>query len=374
LTWESADAAAGLEEAEKGRLSGAFREAYLDGLLRGLPLAGVLGGDLVHGWPGNEPLCWAQNWRLSRDYPNSWGIPSLALALAGRGGDTVFLVWGAILDRYGRTGGRNGANGAAGYGAPLGNEWYYRGGKFQRFEEGHILTGGDGAGRFSPLTEEQRAVPPLVGEAAGPAGAAGLPGAVTAAFRSAWAGLPFDGDTPLIPDEGVFRLSLSPASPEGPPAGAETLYLQSFNQGRAFLALSDSPALPFRARLLRGPFLDALLLAPAERLAGAAPLSPADLAGIRLEAGGREIPLRAGGPGDPYPLGSWGALIRSLAGGLGFYGIPLSDPLPLEAGEGGLSPGESPDSPAGGDGESPAGPALMEAQRFSRGWMLNRRP
>jgi hypothetical protein len=318
------------EEAERLGLGGAFREAYLEGLLRGLPLAGVLGADLVHPWSGADPPPWVQNWRSRREYPNSWGIPSLVLALAGQG--RVFLVQGAILDRYGKTGGRGGANGAAGYGAPLGNEFYYRGGRIQRFEGGHILIDREGTGLFLPLEAEAPAeVPAPVGWAPD------LPAEVTAAFRSAWAALPaveppalsmpaplpleepepgaeppagvLEGLLPLVPDGDVSRVRLAANPPESPFLGAENLYFQSFNQGRALLLLSDSPVLPFRARLLAGPFLKALTGPP------------------------------AGG---------------SLLAGLGLYGLPLTDPQPLEAGDGfPLSP-----------------PA--EAQRFSRGWFLIR--
>jgi hypothetical protein len=158
-------------------------------------------------------------------------------------------------------------------------------------------------------------------------------------------------------------LSLAPNSPEGPFLGAETLYLQSFDQGRAFLALFDSPAVPFRARLLYGPFLDALILAPGERLPGAADPGPA--AGARLHLGTEE-PLDMGDPGlsSGHPLEPWIDLIRSLLEGLRLYGLPLGDPQPLER----AGPEDPEDKAPGG----PAYPALTEAQCFSRGWILRR--
>ncbi|MDR3248302.1 MAG: hypothetical protein LBT39_05905 [Treponema sp.] len=338
LTRNPDDALAKLDGDQKTRLSARFREAYLEGFLREVPLAGVLGGDLVHGWPGHtwpgqvrpgENMSWVQNWRLGRERSNSWGIPSLALAIAGPGGDMVFLVHDAVLDRYGRTGGRLGANGAAGYGAPLGNEFYYRGGTAQRFEGGLVVADADGKSRFVAVPADATVADDAVDLVAAIDGP-GIPDRVRAAFRSAIVSLPPDDvesveiSRKMVPDGGIAFIDFS-AEP-----GAVGFYLQSFNRGTTFLVLVDSPRLPFRVRLLSGPFLDVLLSAPAARLPGATALSP-------------DAALRGAGFED--------AFVKALLEGFALYGIPLGDPQPWFS----------------------EGRITGEAQRFSRGWMLGNR-
>ncbi|MDR0403158.1 MAG: hypothetical protein LBH35_06165, partial [Treponema sp.] len=89
----------------------AFHEAYVEALLRGIPLKGVLGGDRVHFWPGRDPQGRIQNWTNGAEEANSWGLPGLVLAIGGAGnpGETyrVYTVSGRILDRYGRNPGPN---------------------------------------------------------------------------------------------------------------------------------------------------------------------------------------------------------------------------------------------------------------------------
>ena len=118
---EPEEPAARLDPEGRQELTESFRAGYREALLRDLPLIGVLGGDLVHGWPREDPSVWVQNWRSSRPRPQSWGIPSLLLSLADIGRRRVFTVSGAILDHYGRVNQETGANGAAGYGPPLGD-------------------------------------------------------------------------------------------------------------------------------------------------------------------------------------------------------------------------------------------------------------
>jgi hypothetical protein len=119
FTPDPRDPALELEAEERERISLSFRKAYTEALSRGLPLEGVLGGDRVHAWPAGSPLAWVQNWRSAEAYPNSWGLPNLVLAIRGFDTGEVFIVWGPILDAYGKSRGRGGANGVAGYGPPL---------------------------------------------------------------------------------------------------------------------------------------------------------------------------------------------------------------------------------------------------------------
>jgi hypothetical protein len=150
LTGEPGDRSASLQDAEKEFLERAFRSAYIEGLFREIPLTGVLGGDLVHGWPAAAPLGWVQNWRSGIDYPNSWGLPPLILAVMGIDRDRVFMVHGPILDAYGKSAGLNGANGILGYGYPRGDEFFYNRGMAQRFSLGIITVDGEGAVSFIP--------------------------------------------------------------------------------------------------------------------------------------------------------------------------------------------------------------------------------
>jgi hypothetical protein len=158
FTRDPRDPAAALEAGERDRISASFREAYALGLNQGIPLEGVLGGDQVHGWPSDAPLAWVQNWKSAEAYPNSWGLPSLVLAIRGLAGGEVFLVRGAILDAYGKGNGLDGANGVTGYGAPLSGEFTYRAstaqgyveGYAQRFERGIMAVNAEGRAAFIP--------------------------------------------------------------------------------------------------------------------------------------------------------------------------------------------------------------------------------
>jgi hypothetical protein len=160
----------------------------------------------------------------------------------------------------------------------------------------------------------------------------GIPPQVTAAFRSALAGLPPASTAgELIPDTGIFHIPLAPDAALEGDLRITALYLQSFNRATTFLVLADSPVLPFRARLLTGPFLEALLAAPA-KLPGTTDTAP-------------QTSLQTAAQGEPQ-----GSLIRALLEGFALYGIALTDPLPRLSVE---------------EGED----VLEEAQRFSRGWI-----
>jgi hypothetical protein len=224
----------------------------------------------------------------------------------------------------------------------VGDEFYYRGGTVQRFEGGLVVVDGAGQGRFVPTADGAAAVDLTAPDSTAPD--PGIPDQVRAAFRSTVSALPLGaaeaepgaeqgaevpagvlaGLKQLAPDAGVVFIDFSEGTVrEIPGLGGVSLYLQSFNRGTAFLVLVDSPVLPFRARLLTGPFLDALLTA-----------QTAPLPGTPDEAG---TPSFQGTDTDPF--------LKALLEGFALYGLPLGDPLPRGAGE---------------------------AQRFSRGWMLRR--
>ncbi|MDR0998206.1 MAG: hypothetical protein LBL70_03985 [Treponema sp.] len=150
FTGDPRDPALNLAEEERERISLSFRKAYGEALRQGFPLEGVLGGDRVHAWPVSSPLAWVQNWRSAEPYPNSWGLPSLVLAILGINAREVFIVRGAILDAYGKSGGQGGANGVAGYGPPLGAEFVHNGGIAQLFGEGLISVDASGEAAFIP--------------------------------------------------------------------------------------------------------------------------------------------------------------------------------------------------------------------------------
>lgn len=311
-----------LSAEDRAVLRDSFRAAYLDGLLRDLPLAGVLGGDQVHLWPDANPSAWVQNWRGARPAPNSWGIPSLILAIRGieTAGEMnrVFIVDGEILDYYGTSAGRNGANGGIGYGSPRGEKFFYNGGIAQRFDHGLIVIDGEGRGRFVPEDHHppslDREPPPELGvfpEAPGN-------GKVREAFITAWKTAldrAIEGAIEMVPDGPGQYLSGFPYDPDSSPSGEpEGLYVQTFNNRGALIILPNvsgvPPLPPLHARVLLPPFLGAFI-------------SPG---------------------GDDFA--------RQLMGGVARYGFPLTDPLPYRAGE---------DLP------------WQEAQRFSGGWLVSNR-
>jgi hypothetical protein len=248
ITREPEDPLASLGEDGKRAVAESFRNAYREALLRGLPLTGTLGGDLVHSWPPDAPLALAQNWRSRETAPTSWGIPSLVLAIRGMGRGDAHIVRGGILDQYGKSGGRDRANGVAGYGAPLGEEFLYRDGVAQWFDHGLIRADAAGRGFFEP--GEPPALPP---DAAGDY--AGDNGAIGEHFRRArrrgiYANLP-----DLRADAPARRLD----TPEDRSSPARTLYFQTFNQGSVLLLLTQAPDIPLQTRIVAGAFLEAFL-------------------------------------------------------------------------------------------------------------------
>jgi hypothetical protein len=322
-----------LEDIDKSRLSASFRNAYIEGLFRGLPLSGVLGGDRVHRWPPESPVTLVQNWRTSEARPNSWGTPSLNLAVEHPDSRRVFIIRGAILDAYGKSAGLRGANGAVGYGSPRGEDFFYQGALAQRFDYGLITVDAGGTARFVPGEVPAVEVPGDVGVFFDPA--------ITDAFRSAWKTGTDQEMPPLNADTSVNYIDFS-AQPWVLGGGADAvsgenaagfpvrgIYYQTFGGGQALFILTDAPGLPFYPRILRSPFLEALLTVPTGRLPGAGDLKP-----------------------DPLP-GEYGAdqnsFTQALLAGIALYGVPLSGAQAVEDKESGT---------------------WREAQRFSRGWMI----
>jgi hypothetical protein len=328
------DQGSSLSGEDRGALRDAFRAAYLDGLLKELPLAGVLGGDQVHGWPDANPSGWVQNWCSARPVPNSWGIPSLILAIRGMENpqetaqDRVFIVDGEILDYYGISAGADGANGDVGYGSPRGEKFFYtsgiNNGIAQRFDLGLIVIDEQGQGTFLPEEPPSVSVSP-------PEDLGIFPGAprsekVREAFLAAWKMALDRNIEAMVPDGPGQYLSVSSRDSAALGAGElGGLYIQTFNRRSALLVLPEASGIPLHARFLGHPFLDALLSPEGYSPPGTEALAPEE---IRF----------SGGDG----------FARHLMRGISLYGFPLTDPLPYRA-----------------DGDSP----WQETQRFSRGWL-----
>jgi hypothetical protein len=278
-------------------LQNSFRAAYVDGLLRGLPLAGVLGGDQVHGWPDTNPLGWVQNWRSARPVFNSWGIPSLILAVQGveasrqRTQSRVFIVDGEILNYYGISAGLNGANGNLGYGSPRGEKFFYNNNSnnsiAQRFDFGLIVIDQEGTGSFLPEEPPSGGLEPPPELGLFPE--LPLNENIRDAFLTAWKMAQDRNVEAMVPDGPGQYLSGFSGDPVFSDAGElGGLYVQTFNGRSALLILPEAPGVPLHARFLGSPFLDAFIT--------------------------RE--------GEDF--------VRQLMGGISVYGFPLTDPMPLQ--------------------------------------------
>jgi hypothetical protein len=287
---------------------------------------------MVHGWPAAAPLAWAQNWQGGEGAPNSWAVPSLVLAMRGLSRDRAFIVHGRILDAYGKSAGRGGANGVSGYGAPRGGEFFHEGGIAQRFDYGLMKSGAGGTSFIEEAPPSAMAEAPEM---------PGGNGEIRERFRSAWKAAVDRNYPPLPPDTDLVRIDFGPnpwiVAAGSETAGSETaitlrgIWYQVYAGGQALLLLADAPELPPYPRLLTAPWLNAFLAAPEKRLPGTESLDPL--------------------PPPDWPGGD-GNLARALLEAIAVYGVPLSDSLPLAE-----------TAPAAG---------YCEAQRFSRGWMLDR--
>ena len=357
VTREQRDLGGTLAEGDRDRLSACFRDAYTEGLLRDLPLEGVFGGDMVHGWPAPAPLAWVQNWRSGEGVPNSWAVPSLVLAARGLSHDRVFVVQGRILDAYGRSAGRGRANGVFGYGAPRGGEFFCQGGVAQRFDYGLIKIDAGG----TVFIEE--APPSTLVETPE------IPGGdqeIRERFRSAWKTAVDQNYPPLPPDTDLVHIDfgsdpwiITAESRDGSEIviTLRRIWYQGYAGGQALMLLADAPELPPYPRLLVTPWLNAFLAAPGKRLPGAESLDSVQ-------------------PPD-YRSGGDTNFARSLLDSIAFYGIPLSDNVPLTetaAGEGPAGREAAAETAVTGETAAPErnGAAVFgyyEAQRFSKGWM-----
>ena len=337
-------------EDETGILKTAFCDAYMEALLRGVELTGVLGSDRCSPWPDTAPESWSQNWAIAESSPsiapNSWGMPNLVLALgnypalaelpgisnAEKALGVVFTVYGPILDMYGKSGGYGRANGAAGYGVPLGELFFFEGAAVQRFSRGRMIIAKEG-NRFAfqddllnylleNLDSEERNKE---------FGGRNISQEETLAFAYAWA-FSFS-EKEGTSDGPIARVAFS--KPWILEAGSEKIavngfYYKSYNKAQDVLVLLISENLPLRVHRLSGPILKTII-------------SGKRLSGLGLQ---RKIGASAGS-----------GLGKSLADGFAVYGPPLSDPLPF--------PNQN----------AKTGEALfLEAQRFARGWIVVKSP
>ncbi|MDR1390293.1 MAG: hypothetical protein LBJ31_10010 [Treponema sp.] len=309
-----------------------FTEAYVETLLRGLPMSGVLGSDRIHKWPPASPAGWSQNFESADKTPNSWGIPGFVLAVAALEDPVAaYLVYGDLLNRYGISAGFNGENGAPGYGVPYESGRFQGGAAVQHFSRGTIRISRAGsafipAGRTlaQDIEKEFNLNDPVERLFANHA---------AAVFAERYAG---SSARPWRKDGGIEHIGFSrPWLIEGTvPFQINGLYLLACNGGRdAFVLLEQDPAqavkLPVRVRHISAPILNALIH------------SSVEIEGVKAERA-----LGRGG-GSVYA--------RAVIGGFAVYGLPLSDMIPLNA--------EAADNTV----ENPA--RYRAAQRFSRGWI-----
>ena len=258
---DASDPVAALSKPEKSQLTLQFRLAFKAAVLRGVPLAGALGGDRIHYWsPGKGARsagAFSQNLRNPEGRPNSWGLKELVLALRTFAGRRVFIVDGPLLDAYGRGEGLGGANGIAGYGAPVGEQYRNDSSVSQRFEYGLLSVGDDGKRSF--LVED---APGALAETAGlsalvgrseASGSTGFPAEAGTEFLASWLAAVNSGLPAAVPDAPVFLV-------EQKAEIAVSAWVQVYGQGAwALVYPLDVKARLSRAILLAPPFLEAFL-------------------------------------------------------------------------------------------------------------------
>ena len=333
ITRDLGDLTSTLDNWEKTAITASYRRGYVDYLLRDAPLDGVLGGDLVHSWPRNDPSGWVQNWRSSAPENNSFGLPNLILAIQGRSADRVFIVQSRIMDQYGKSSGLRGANGKMGYGAPRGYEFFYDGKIAQRFDLGLISVDTEGRGSFLPEDPPSLEFSPSpdIGVFINADSLSKMPiqKDLQAAFIEVCVMALDQGIKSMVPDGEGQYLPITGGSWDFPDGeNLKGIYFQSFNRQSILLVLPDSSLLPPYPRFIAPPFIDVLLHSSDYSLLGAQYLKAMDI---------------------KYSGGD--ALAHSLMKGLSYYGVPLTDPVAVKGGEGSSSPWQA-------------------AQRFSRGWLV----
>ena len=340
VTRENREQAMFLTNNEITILSQCFRDAYIDGLLRNQSLAGVLGGDQVHAWPRTNPLSWVQNWATSEPKPNSWGLPSLILAIRDREITReneqcrVFTVQGDILDFYGTGSGINGANGSAGFGSPCTQEFFFRNYMAQRFDYGLIFIDENGRGTFLEEPVPSDEFTGYFGEfiSGEPADYEAQKAMITAWRMAMNSGMA--GGQILVPDGSMQYISFfgNDLWQLIPGVRARGFYIITFNQKTAALVLPDTSSspitagLPFHARFLGSKFLELLCT------------------GLPLDGTEEPLPLNLAVYEDDF--------IVSLMEGFAVYGLPLTDPVYRIL-----------------ENDSADGFTRITEQRFSRGWI-----
>jgi len=258
---DAADPVFKLSKAEKSQLTVQFRLAFKAVALRGVPLTGALGGDRVHYWsPGKGARsagAFSQNLRNPEGRTNSWGLKELVLAVRPFAGQRAFIVDGPLLDAYGRGEGLGGANGIAGYGAPIGEQYRTFSAVSQRFEYGLLSVGDDGKRSF--LVEE---APGALSAAAGLAslvgrsdvsGSTGFPAEAGGEILASWLAAVNSGLPAAMPDAPVFLVE---------PKAGETVsvWIQVYGQGMwALVYPVDGKGALSRALLIAPPFLETFL-------------------------------------------------------------------------------------------------------------------
>lgn len=276
LPWETPLVPADVGQGDTGTAATAdetrkqFIQAYKNGLLSFIPLAGTLGADRLHLWTnknrdGTSVSALIQNWKSSYPLPNGWGLPQLLLAMDGTDGGSVYCILPPILDIYSQGRGIDHAAGLAGYGNPMTTPFLLRDSTgyqiAQRFSHSLIMGTLDAQGRskgtvvLEPAPSLSANPPSLVGRM--------RDGTVNKDFVKAWRQaldqmLPGEADGPV--SDLNFTTELE--TPEG--GTVTSVAIQSYGMGKWVLVqvpdtnegVDDQSCPPV---LLAPPFIDALV-------------------------------------------------------------------------------------------------------------------
>ncbi len=129
----------------------AFKRAYQELMNSEFDPGMPAGGDQVHFWAGRDTNILAQNLAGGDGLDgNNWGIPNFVMIAMNPTATEAFIVKDEFINQY-STGREDeyGGNGPDGYGAPLSNEYYYDGVRYQAFEKGLMIVE-DGEADFIP--------------------------------------------------------------------------------------------------------------------------------------------------------------------------------------------------------------------------------